>query len=129
MENIWNLKEKTVEELVRHLRQCNEEDREKLQQQAFAYINGQDGNRYFTWNKLEEIETRFLKKGDRIMPPLKYAFEQERKKGIEQGREEGIEKMVMAMLKDRADIRMIQRYSKLTRKKIEALKKRLDDLQ
>ena len=139
MEKIWNVKEKTVEILVRHLIQCGKEDRKKLQKLAFAYINGHDRNRYFTWDKLAEIEARVLKKGDRIMPPLKYAFEQELKKGIQQGREEGHqeghqegreeerEKMAMAMLEDHADIRMIERYTKLTRKQIETLKKKLDN--
>ena len=153
------MKEKTVEILVRHLIQCSKEDRKKLQKLAFAYINGHDRNRYFTWDKLAEIEARVLKKGDRIMPPLKYAFEQELKKGIQQGREEGHqegrekgreeghqegrekgreeghqegreeerEKMAMAMLEDHADIRMIERYTKLTRKQIETLKKKLDN--
>ena len=132
MSRIWNVNEKTIENFFKHLKQIGDDDRRKLQELGLDYIHRYD-NKSFSWEILEEIERKVLKKGDRIMPPLKYSLQIEREEGHREGRQEGEsegrqkerQKMAMAMLRDCADIRMIERYTKLTRKQIEKLKKEL----
>ena len=125
MGNIWQVNEQVIVNLFHHLQKSDKKDRKKLQELSMDYIHRYD-KRSFTWEVLEEIERKTLKEGDRIMPPLKYSLKIEREEGRQEGLQEGLQKTAMAMLRDHADIRMIERYTNLTRKQIEELSKKME---
>ena len=82
------------------------------------YVHLHD-RRKFSWKRLQEIEEKTIEEGERIMPPLKYSLELER--------EEGREETAINMLKDGADIRLINRYTQLPLEQIKALQEKLQN--
>ena len=126
MANIWQVNKKVIVDLIHHFQKSSKRDRKKLQDLSMDYIRRYN-KRSFTWEVLEEIERKTLQKGDRIMPPLKYSLEIEREEGRQEGLLEGLQKTALAMLREHADIRMIQRCTGLTRKKIKELGEKLNE--
>ena len=83
------------------------------------YVHLHD-RRKFSWKRLQEIEEKTIIEGEKIMPPLKYSLELER----EEGREEGREELVINLLKNGVDPRIISRSSKLSLEQIQNLQEK-----
>ena len=89
----------------------------------------------FIWDIVEEIETQTVGKGEAIMTPaLRSSLEEEREKGLLQGKQEGrmegmsagMEKgrqeLILNMLKEKADLAFISKVTGLSVKKLKQFK-------
>ena len=118
---IWKLEE---EELGNLFKFCKDgKGGEKVGMMALNYLNQYDSDK-FSWERLVQVEARvFPNEGDRLVEKLKEPFDFGLEKGIEKGREEGLRKLAVEMLADGESMDKICKYTKLTKKQIEALKK------
>ncbi|MCY4643053.1 MAG: Rpn family recombination-promoting nuclease/putative transposase, partial [Bacteriovoracales bacterium] len=124
MRSVYSLNKATVERLLLIGKDLPLKERKALTEKAADYIRQYDPR--FTWKVLQEIESKILDEKERIMPALKFSLDEAREEGLEEGlekgreegREEGLQKkseeIVLNMLKEGADIRMICRFTRLT---------------
>ena len=78
----------------------------------------------FSWKVLREIGEEFYK-GDigEIMKPLQISLDTAKAEGREEGRMETLKNFVLRMLKDGSSYKNIQKYTGLSEKDINSLKK------
>ena len=88
LKHIWKLDEQKIKGLFTIGRGLSREERENLIKTAVDYMRRYDP--CFAWDIVEEIETQTVGKGEAIMTPaLRSSLEEEREKGLLQGKQEG----------------------------------------
>ena len=132
LKHIWKLDEQKIKGLFTIGRGLSQEERENLVKTAVDYMRRYDP--CFAWDIVEEIETQTVGKGEAIMTPaLRSSLEEEREKGLLQGKQEGRmegrqegkmeqNKAVIAkMLKKNLQISVISEVTGLSRAQIKKL--------
>ncbi len=141
LKNIWNLNEKKLRELFTISRGLSQKEREALIMLAVDYVRRYDQS--FTWNIIQEIESKTVGKGERIMTPLlQSSLDEAREEGMRKGRlagkkeglekgmsagmEKGMQAVALNMLKKKTDLSFISEITGLSAEEIKKLKKSSD---
>ena len=122
LQNIWGI---DVAKLVEALRLCKKlsfAERKKAVGLITSYVQQYDPS--FTWKDIKEAEkTAYPKKEDRVMMTIIEEAEQKgHRKGIQKGRMERDQEVILNMLKNKLDISMISKVTGMPKKEIEKLK-------
>ena len=129
LKHIWSIDEKSLGRFFSLLQGRDRETREELVKVAVSYITQYSPS--FTKNRLQEIEEKYIKnEEERSMKAVKSLLdleaEQHRQEGIQEGIQKGIQKgqreIVLRMIQDGADVKMICRYTKLSPEDVEKLR-------
>ncbi len=145
LKNIWNLNEKKLRELFTISRGLSQKEREALIMLAVDYVRRYDQS--FTWNIIQEIESKTVGKGELIMTPLlqssldeareegmsvgmrkgrlagkKEGMSAGMEKGRQEGRQERDKEVILNMLKEKANLAFISKVTGLSVKKLKKLK-------
>ena len=118
LKHIWKLDEQKVKELFTIGRDLDEQDRMLLIDTAVDYVRRYDPR--FTWDIVEEIATQTIGKGEAMTPALRSSLDEEREKGLlqgkQEGRMEGIQKgLLQGMQKGRIEGKMEQNKAVIAR--------------
>ena len=135
MTSIWNLKLETVEELFRMGESLKKKDQQFLIQKVVDYICRTDPN--FTFKTIQGIEKKTVSREEnRVMGALQSSLDQAEEKGIKKGEKKGLMKgrmegrmeeaqeVALRMIQDGEDLKRIYRYTGLTSKEVEKLRKK-----
>ncbi len=82
----------------------------------------------FTWKVLRKIEEKHISKEERIMPPLQITRERLLQEGLQKGRQEGEQSVILKMLKNNMDISIIAKITESTENRIREIQKKLNNL-
>ncbi len=141
MSHIWNLNERVMRSLFVVGRKLSVKDRMRLIKKAVDYVRHYSPG--FSWRILSEIEAKAIdKEEERVMPPLQISLDEERSKGLKQGRLEGLQKglqkgrlegqqegrkegqkeLILKMLSKKADLSFISEVTGLSERELKKLK-------
>ena len=134
MSAIWNLNQKTIEDVLKMGSELGlGEDQSFLIQKIADYISR--CNPKFTFDVIRKIEEKSIPEELRVMSALQCTLDEEREKGIQQGREEYREeirkevqkekskKIALRMIQDGLGLKTITLYTGLTLEEVEKLQK------
>ena len=127
MASIWRLKLETVRELFRMGEVLEKKDQQFLIQKVLDYICRTDPT--FTIKKLWGTEKETVSSEEkRVMTALQSSLEQYKMEGLKEGHKEGRRKeaqeVALRMIQDGEDLKKIYRYTGLTSKEVEELRKK-----
>ena len=131
MASIWNLKLDTVKELFRMGEALDKKDQQFLMQKVVDYIVRTDPT--FTFKIIQGIEKETVSREEnRVMGALQSSLDQYEERGHEKGLKEGrmegrmeeAQEVALRMIQDGEDLKRICRYTNLTSKDVENLRKK-----